>query len=127
MVKKKTTRKKSASVGRTRTVYVGRSARRSRKSDASYIPSGMATAGLILANATPLKKELSRIQNQGLINATKNFMKNDYKDFIKTDLLIADAMYLGGGYILGSVIQKYAPNVIKKPIGKLSKKMPRVI
>ena len=121
MVKRKTPRKTARSAAPARRIY-----RRRAKSGTQYIPAAMATAGLVMANAAPIKDTLQAIQNRGVAAAAKDLVKFDYKKYINYNQLVKDAMYYAGGYVGGEVVKKYAPAVIKTPLGKLAKKIPRL-
>lgn len=125
--KKKTNRRAPRRAATARKVY-----RRRAKSGVQYIPAAMATVGLVAANADALKRTADKIGADG-IKAIPNLVMgqgSDYKwlrqQFFKSDQLIKDAAYYAGGYIGGEIVKKYAPSVIKTPLGKLAKKIPRM-
>ena len=125
MVKKKTTRRKApVRAAGTRRIY-----RRRAKSGYDKIAPAMATVGLVLANADHIKNDFNKIQQQGPVRFTKNFVGDGayYRKYIQGNQLVNDAIYTAGGYIGGELIRKYAPAMIKKPIAKIAKKIPKVI
>lgn len=121
------TKKKAAGTARTRTVYRAKKKVYRKKSAAAAIPGAMATAGLLLANKNAIKDVLT--YNNGSIKGTVNAAARVVKSgrLWSIDQLTKDAMYLGGGYVAGEVVKKYAPNVIKKPIAQIAKKVPKII
>ncbi len=122
MVKKKLTRK-TARRAAPRRVYRSRRA----KSGTQYIPAAMATVGLVAANIPQLKVGLKNIQSRGAIGAVNHFVNDGaYKKYIEFNALKKDAIYYAGGYLAGEAIRRYAPKMIKAPLGKLAKKIPRV-
>lgn len=137
MVKKKSTRK-TASRAKTRTVYVNAPRKRRAKSGYDKIPSAMATVGLVAVNFDGLKKVYNYVTTSspqgGVIKGVQNFLftngagaKTARSALISKDALIKDGIAIAGGYIGGEVVKKYAPTVIKKPVGLLAKKIPKVI
>lgn len=78
------------------------------------------TIGLAVAN----KDILTNIVNDP-------FSLNTYKaaamQAIQPDRLKQDAMYGVGGYAAGWAIKNYAPKIVKEPLGKIAKKIPKVI
>lgn len=125
MVKKKATaRKAPMGAAPAKKIY-----RRRNKSGYDKIAPAMATVGLVLANADHIKNDLNRIQQQGPARFAKNFVGSGayYKKYVQGGQLVNDALYLAGGYIGGELVRKYAPTMIKKPIAKIAKKIPKVI
>lgn len=107
--------------------------RRHKKSDMSYIPSAAATVGLVMANKDIVRRAIDKVSADGL-QAIPNLVlskSSDYKwlrqQVIKPEQLVKDAVGLAGGYVAGEIAKKYAPGVIKRPMGKLAKKIPKVI
>lgn len=98
-----------------------------KKSGISMIPAAAATVGLVAANVNNFKVDANIIGNRGLATTAKNAISwNLYKKYISTDQLTKDAIGFVGGYVAGAVVQKYAPSVIKSPLGKIAKKIPKV-
>lgn len=125
MAKRKTTT-------RTRTVY--RAAPKKKKtrrttSGTKYIPSAAATVGLVVANAGNIKSDINYIKKFGVKRfMTKGQMQEKrYAKYIDAGQLVNDALYTAGGYVAGEIAKKYAPGVIKRPMGKIAKKIPKVI
>lgn len=87
----------------------------------------MATASLVYANKDGLLTIIDSISRVGIVQAMANTKNTYYKKFVNRDQIIKDIEYFAGGYVLGEVAKKYAPGVIKRPLGKISKKIPRVI
>lgn len=135
MAKRKTTRRRTARAApKTRTVYSTAPRKRyHKKSDASYIPGAAATVGLVIANADALKSLGNAVSTHGVIPMANSLIKDPasrgywVKQFVSTDALVKDAVGLAGGYVAGEVVKKYAPAVIKRPVGKIARKVPRVI
>lgn len=130
MVKKKTTRRKAPrAAAPARRIY-----RRRAKSGYDKIAPAMATVALVAVNAGKLKNIYSnatkysvnpaRVANRVMKDpATKDAIK----DLVSVNSLVTDVAAIAGGYIGGEVVRKYAPTIIKKPIAKLVKKIPKVI
>ena len=53
--------------------------------------------------------------------------KNAINQAIQPDRLKQDAINAAIGYGVGYVVKSYAPKAIKEPLGKIAKKIPRVI
>lgn len=132
------TKKRNAAKAKTRTVY--RTAKKRvyrKKSGTSMIPSAMATAALVAANLDGIKAAYDYSINsstRGPVAGFKNYLmaptagaKAARAKLIGKDALVKDALAIGGGYIGGEVVKRFAPNFIKAPLGKLAKKIPKVI
>lgn len=89
-----------------------------KKADSSYIPAAAATAGLVCANIEPIRTVVSNMSVAGLKAAAHQA--------VQPDQIKKTAIYTVGGAVGGELFKKFAPNVIKKPVGKIAKKMPRV-
>lgn len=99
-----------------------------KKSGISMIPAAAATVGLVAANVNNFKVDANIIGNRGIATTAKNAIGwKLYSKYISTDQLTKDAIGFVGGYVAGAVVQKYAPSVIKSPLGKIAKKIPKVI
>ena len=116
-------KKKRKTTTRRRSTSSGSSAapRRRRKiSPTKYIPSAGATVGLALAN----KDIIQHIANNP-------FQLDTYKSAaqaaIQPNRLKQDAVNMVVGYGAGWAVKQFAPKMIKEPIGKIAKKIPRVI
>lgn len=104
------------------------------------IPAAAATVALVAVNAGKAKQLYRAINNNGkqatlpaMIARTKegllgknNWVNGNMKAFISADALVMDAVAVAGGYVGGEIIKKYAPGVIKRPLGKIAKKIPKV-
>lgn len=127
MVKKKTTAKTTAKTTRRRASRTTAAPRRRRtKTGVSMIPAAAATVGLAYANKDYLKYTMTVLTNGSKFDDKINWAMRNYPNMLKSDRLVKDAVYMGAAYLGGSVIQKYAPSVIKKPLGAISKKIPRI-
>lgn len=124
MVKKKTTQK-------TRTVYRAAPKKKKRvsrnKNGYQSIAPAMATVALAAANAQNLKDTADAFKKYGISKGAAVIMDRGWQKFVTKDQLIKDGVAVAGGYIGGELVKKYAPSVIKKPLGKLAKKIPKVI
>ena len=122
MVKKKNTPKKRASAAPAKRIY-----RRRKNSGVTQIPAAMATAGLVFANAKNIKEDIDKIGQIGLGKMAKVYIpRGYYKKYMNGGQLVNDALYTVGGMIAGEAVRKYAPSIIKKPLGKIAKKIPKV-
>lgn len=131
MVKKKTTRRKAPRrAAGTRRVY-----RRRAKTGYDKIAPAMATVALAAVNYGPVKKAIGEATQDGfnpakILNRVmndKNGATKAVKQLVSSKQLVNDAAAIAGGYIGGEIVRKYAPTVIKRPIAKLAKKIPKVI
>lgn len=122
MVKRKTTRKTARrAASPAKRIY-----RRRRKSGISEIPAAAATVGLLAANADYLKYTATVLSNGSKFGDKVTWMKNNYPNLLKADRLKKDAIYAAAGYVGGYLAKKYAPSVIKTPMGKIAKKIPKM-
>ena len=130
MVKKKTPRKTARRAAPARRIY-----RRRAKSGYDKIAPAIATVALAAVNYGPVKQAVKEATQDGLKPAKiLNRVMNDrngatkaVKKLVSSKQLVNDAAAIAGGYIGGEIVRKYAPTVIKKPIAKLAKKIPKVI
>ena len=132
------TKKRKASRPKTRTVYrtAPRKAYR-KKSGVTMIPSAAATVALAAVNYDGVKKAYNYVttsSQKGIVGGVRNLAmgsgsgaKAARSALIGKDALIKDAVAVAGGYLAGELVKKYAPSVIKSPMGKLAKKIPKVI
>lgn len=116
MAKRKTTRR---SPRRRATTTTARRRSYRRKSDSSYIPSAGGTVGLAYANMNAIQTVIGDMSINGV--------KTAIKQATTPDQLKKTAIYTVGGLLAGEAVKRFAPNVIKKPLGKIAKKVPRVI
>lgn len=132
------TKKRSPVKAKTRTVY--RTAKKRtyrRKSGTAMIPSAMASAALVAVNLDGIKAAYNYAttsSSKGVAQGVKNYLlaptsgaKAARAKLIGKDALVKDAIAIGGGYVGGEIVKRYAPAFIKAPLGKLSKKIPKVI
>ena len=125
------TKKKPAKRAAPRAAPKKRATRRN-KSGITRIPDAAATVGLVVANAGLIGRTLDKVSSDG-IKAIPNLVMgsgSDYKwlrqQFIKPEQLVKDAVGVAGGYVAGEIAKKYAPGFIKRPMGKIAKKIPKV-
>lgn len=116
MAKKK--RKSTSSTRRRATTTATRRRGYHKKADSSYIPAAAATVGLMYANMQPIRTVVSNMSVAGLKQAAH--------EAVQPEQLKKSAVYTVGAAVGGEVFKKFAPNVIKRPVGKIAKKMPRV-
>lgn len=83
------------------------------------IPAAGATVGLTIAN----KDQISYVIN----NMSVDGVKTAAKSAITADQIKKDITYGAVGYGVGIVVRKFAPSFVKTPLGKLAKKIPKVI
>lgn len=124
------TKKRTPAKAKTRTVYraAPRKARRST-SGTKYIPAAAATVGIVAANVGNLKQDMEFIQTHNFGDLSKygrEYVGNFWKKYVTVDNLTKSAIGYGVGYVAGEVAKKYAPGVIKRPLGKIAKKIPKV-
>lgn len=124
MVTKKRTAKRRASAPRkARRIY-------RKKSDTSYIPAAAATVGVVVANLDNLKKDWNFIKTHPigtkLTSNGKEYIMNSWQKYIEPSNLVKSAIGYGAGYVGGEIAKKYAPGVLKRPMGKIAKKIPRM-
>lgn len=136
MVTKKRTAKKAAPRRRRATVAAA-PRRRAKKSGVTAIPGACATVGLVAVNAKNIANAIKAIGNNGqakpsemiarVVPGNSKWVTETYAKFISKDQIITDAVAIGGGYLAGYVLKKYAPGIIKTPMAKIAKKIPKVI
>lgn len=114
------TRKKRSSSGvRTRTVYRSAPRRRShRNTGIDKIPSAAVTVGLAAANMNAIQTVASDLSLNGVKSAAQQAIQPDQ---IKKDII-----YGGVGFLAGCALKRFAPKGIKKGLGQISKKIPKV-
>lgn len=124
MVKKKTTQK-------TRTVYRAAPKKKKRvsrnKNGYQSIAPAMATVALAAANAQNISDTVGALKKYGVSKGVAVIADRGWQKFVTKDQLVKDGIYLAGGYMGGELVKKYAPAFIKKPLGKIAKKIPKVI
>ena len=116
MAKRKTTRRAAP-----RRSYAAAPRRRSprKKSGVPMIPAAAMTVGLVAAN----KDAIMNVVNDMSVNGVKNSIRYA----VQPEQIKKDVIYAGAGLVAGAAIKKFAPNFIKTPLGKLAKKIPKVI
>lgn len=139
MVTKKRSGRKAAP---RRRVYAARRAAPRRRKSTGYdkIAPAMATVALVAVNAGKLKRAFAAVTNNGKasigqypknfidgVTGASPFVQSQMKPLVEADALVTDAVAIAGGYVGGEIVRKYAPTVIKKPLAKLAKKIPKVI
>lgn len=88
-----------------------------RKSGTTYIPSAAATIGAAVANMPAI--------NAVLQDMSVNGVKQAIRTATTPEQLKKTALYVGGAYVAGEAVKRYAPAIIKTPAGKIAKKIPR--
>ena len=113
-------KKKGSSSGtKTRTVYVQKKKTRRTKSGVTQIPAAAATVGVVIANKDPIMNVVNDISIQGV--------KNSARYALQPEQIKKTVVYGGVGLVAGAAIKKFAPKFIKTPLGKVAKKIPKVI
>lgn len=112
-------KKRNTSAAKTRTVYVTKKKTHRKKSGVAQIPAAGATIGLVYANKYGIKSAIENPSKQGLKSAAKWA--------IQPEQLKRDVVYTTVGMIGGAAVKKFAPKFIKAPLGKIAKKIPKVI
>lgn len=132
------TKKRKAAKPRTRRVYraAARKTYRRKKSGITDIPAAAATVALVAANYNGIKTAWNYAKSSSSAGLTKGLYnlamtngagaKAARSALIGKQALIRDAVAVAGGYVAGEVAKKYAPGVIKRPMGKIAKKIPKV-
>jgi len=100
----------------------------------------MATAALVAVNVDNIKQLTKAVTNNGkeglsgsvgrvtaAITQGNDWISKRTKAFIAPKALVMDGVALAGGYLAGEIVKKYAPGVVKRPLGKIAKKIPKVI
>lgn len=100
------------------------------------IPSAMATAALVAVNYDGIRNAYKYVMSSsqsGIVGGVRNLAtgtgsgaKAARAGLISKNALVKDAVAIAGGYIGGEIVKKYAPSVIKAPLGKIAKKIPKV-
>lgn len=129
---------KKRKAAKTRTVYrsAPKKIYRRKKSGMADIPAAAATVALVAANYNGIKTAWNYAKTSSSAGLTKGLYnlamtngagaKAARSALIGKQALIRDAVAVAGGYVAGEVAKKYAPGVIKRPMGKLAKKIPKV-
>lgn len=115
-------KKRNASMARKTAVrYVSAPRRRvyRKKSAATAIPAAAATIGMAAANLGPIQTIVN--------NMTVSGVKSAISAATTKEALIKTGIYTAGGYVAGEVVRRYAPSIIKTPMAKIAKKIPKVV
>ena len=126
------TKKRTARKARSRTVYrtAAKKTYRRKKSGITDIPAAAATVALVAVNANAIKDYANYLKTYGSVITHKDpigdFAARMQKTFVNKQQIIKDAAAIAGGYVGGEVVKKYAPSVLKSPLGKIAKKIPKV-
>lgn len=126
------TKRKTARKARSRTVYrtAAKKTYRRKKSGITDIPAAAATVALAAVNVDAVKQYANYFKSYGSVvnmpNPAGAFVNRMQKTFINKQQIIKDAAAIAGGYVGGEIVKKYAPAVIKSPMGKIAKKIPKV-
>jgi hypothetical protein len=114
--------KRKTPATRTKTVYRTRAAprkkRRSNPSGVKDIPAAMLTVGVVAANAAPIRTAISNMSIAGLKQAAN--------EAIQPEQLKKTAANAIGWTVAGYAVQKFAPKLVKKPLGMIAKKIKAV-
>ncbi len=89
-----------------------------KKSGTTYIPGAAATIGAAVAMKEPIMTVINNMSVAGVKTAAQQA--------VQVDTLKKTAIYIGGAYVAGEAIKRYAPKIIKTPAGKIAKKIPRL-
>ena len=89
-----------------------------KKSGTTYIPGAAATIGAAVAMKEPIMTVINNMSVSGVKTAAQQA--------VQVDTLKKTAIYVGGAYVAGEVIKRYAPKIIKTPAAKIAKKIPRL-
>lgn len=92
---------------------------RRTKSGTAQIPAAGVTVGLVVANKDPLMYAVNNMSIEG--------GKTAVKAMLQPEQIKKDVIYGGVGLVAGAAVKKFAPRFIKAPLGKLAKKIPKVI
>ena len=114
MAKRKTTRKAPA---RRRAAAAPKRRSYRKKSGTTMIPAAAATVGAVVAMKKPI---MTVIQNMSV-----NGVKAAAQEAVQVDTLKKTAIYTAGAYVAGEAIKRYAPKIVKAPMGKIAKKIPK--
>jgi len=114
-------KKKRSSAAAPRRYYAApkRKTYRRKKSGVKDIPAAAATVGLVVANKYGIESVMK--------NPNIPTLKSSAKWAIQPEQIKRDVIYGGVGLVAGAAIKKFAPSFIKSPLGKVAKKIPKVI
>lgn len=112
-------KKKGSSSSKTRTVYVTKKKQYRRKSGTAQIPAAAATIGMVIANKDPI---MNVVNNPSIDSA-----KQSFKYALQPEQIKKTVIHGAAGLVIGAGVKKFAPKAIKTPLGKIAKKIPKVI
>lgn len=113
-------KKKGSSSGtKTRYVYKTKKKTRRTKSGVAQIPAAAATVGVVIANKDPI---MNVVNNPSIEGA-----KASARYALQPEQIKKTIVHGAVGLVIGAGVRKFAPRMIKTPLGKLAKKIPKVI
>lgn len=92
---------------------------RRTKSGISQIPAAAATVGVVIANKEPI---MNMVNNPSIEGA-----KTSIRYALQPQQIKKTIVHGAAGLVVGAGIRKFAPKFVKSPLGKLAKKIPKVI
>lgn len=110
-------RRSAAAAAPRRSYYRPKKRSRRAKSGVTQIPAAGVTVGVAMAN----KDAIMNVVN----NPSVEGVKTSVKYALQPDQIKKDVIYGGVGLMAGAAIKKFAPRVIKTPLGKIAKKIPK--
>ena len=90
-----------------------------KKSGTAQIPAAAATVGVVVANKEPIMNVVNNPSIAGV--------KSSAQYALQPEQIKKTVIYGGVGLVAGAAIKKFAPKFIKAPLGKIAKKIPKVI
>ena len=112
-------RKYAAAAAPRRSYRPAKKRSRRAKSGVTQIPAAGVTVGVAMAN----KDAIMNVVN----NPSVDGVKTSVKYALQPEQIKKDVIYGGVGLMAGAAIKKFAPKFIKGPIGKVAKKIPKII
>ena len=92
---------------------------RRTKSGITQIPAAAATVGVVIANKDPI---MNMVNNPSIEGA-----KASVRYALQPEQIKKTIVHGAAGLVAGAAIKKFAPRFIKAPLGKVAKKIPKVI
>ena len=136
MAKRKSTRKTSPRRRYTASAPRRRSRRSNKNGYKSIGPAGL-TVGIAAAYVPKLQLMKKHVDAwgvsyfdyivNGLFLKPTGGARKDWVTWVSKDQLMKAGAYGALGYVGGEAIARYAPTMIKKPAGKIAKKVPKLI
>ena len=114
----KSTKNKTTSTAPRRN-YAPKKKKYKKKSGVTMIPSAAATVGVVIANKEPI---MNMINNPSIEGA-----KTSVRYALQPEQIKKTVVHGAAGLVVGAGIKKFAPKFIKGPLGKVAKKIPKVI